>query len=103
MTDVYELDGAALRELPAAHDYLQRTLGFPDWYGKNLDALFDLLTEISRETILWISDADAVEPRLLRTILDAEDADPYLTVILSEDAADEASAADDDYRPDDDE
>ena len=101
MTDVYELDGAALRELPAAHDYLQRVLGFPDWYGKNLDALFDLLTDISRETILWISDADAVEPRLLRTILDAEDEDPYLTVILSEDAADEASAPDDDYRPDD--
>ena len=27
------------------HDLLAETLHFPDYYGRNLDALFDLLTE----------------------------------------------------------
>ena len=28
----------------ALHDHLLRALGFPDYYGKNLDALYDLLS-----------------------------------------------------------
>ncbi len=28
-----------------AHASLQRQLNFPEWYGANLDALYDLLTE----------------------------------------------------------
>ena len=28
-----------------AHLSLQKNLNFPSWYGKNLDALYDLLTE----------------------------------------------------------
>lgn len=34
------------RSRKAAHAALQRKLGFPDYYGKNLDALHDCLTEI---------------------------------------------------------
>ena len=28
------------------HAYLKETFGFPDYYGKNLDALHDCLTEM---------------------------------------------------------
>jgi ribonuclease inhibitor len=28
-----------------AHDYIAEQMGFPDYYGKNLDALYDMLTE----------------------------------------------------------
>ena len=84
MTHVYELDGTQLADLPAAHDYLQEMLGFPEWYGKNLDALFDLLTEQSRETILWIINPDSVHPRLAKTFTDAEEENPYLTIIFEE-------------------
>ena len=30
----------------AVYDYLQQELSFPDWFGRNLDALYDALTEI---------------------------------------------------------
>ena len=29
------------------HRIFQETLSFPEWYGSNLDALYDCLTEIS--------------------------------------------------------
>lgn len=32
------------------HAFLARELNFPDWYGKNLDALHDCLTSICEET-----------------------------------------------------
>ena len=36
------------------HDYLKKALNFPEYYGKNLDALYDCLTEISVETEICI-------------------------------------------------
>ncbi|MCR4990765.1 MAG: barstar family protein [Lachnospiraceae bacterium] len=29
-----------------AHEYIAKVLGFPEYYGKNLDALFDCLTDM---------------------------------------------------------
>ena len=43
--EVIELDGALLTE-ENAHGYLKEMLHFPDYYGKNMDALFDCLTEL---------------------------------------------------------
>ena len=40
----YRLDCTRMTDCQTAHDYLAQTLGFPDWYGRNLDALYDLLT-----------------------------------------------------------
>ncbi len=36
------------------HEYLAEELGFPSYYGKNLDALYDCLTDISEETRIVI-------------------------------------------------
>ena len=84
MTNVYELDGTRLQDRDAAHEYLQETLGFPDWYGKNLDALFDLLTEQTDETMIFISDSDAADEAILETFMDAMEENPALTVICEE-------------------
>lgn len=39
------LDFGACGDRDSLHRYLQEQFGFADYYGENLDALFDLLTE----------------------------------------------------------
>lgn len=86
MTEAYDLDGKQMHDLETAHAYLQEMLGLPAHYGRNADALFDCLTEISSETMLWISDADAVHPMLNRVFTDAMAENQKLTVLFLEDA-----------------
>ncbi|MBQ2244201.1 MAG: barstar family protein [Oscillospiraceae bacterium] len=38
------LDGSLMTDKAAAHDRLACQLGLPAWYGRNLDALYDMLT-----------------------------------------------------------
>ena len=40
------LDGNILADAAQVHDYLKELLNFPEYYGKNLDALYDCLTEM---------------------------------------------------------
>lgn len=35
-----------LEDKAQLHEALARALDFPDWYGRNLDALYDCLTEL---------------------------------------------------------
>ena len=68
-----------------AHKYLQEALGFPKYYGKNLDALFDCLTELSDCTIVLRGKAQLMEnggcgARILQVMEDAARANPGLTL-----------------------
>lgn len=38
------LDGRAMTDRAAAHREIKEKMGFPDYYGGNLDALWDMLT-----------------------------------------------------------
>lgn len=40
------LDGNILADAVKVHDYIKEMLGFPEYYGKNLDALYDCLTDL---------------------------------------------------------
>ena len=44
----------------AFHRVLARELEFPEWYGANLDALYDCLTQICRETKVRLVDFDSL-------------------------------------------
>ena len=46
------LDGAEMLTKETAHAYLAARLSLPEWYGKNLDALYDCLTERGEATLL---------------------------------------------------
>lgn len=46
------IDGAMMFTREAAHDYLALRLGLPDYYGRNLDGLYDLLSARKEPTRL---------------------------------------------------
>ncbi|MGN0687152.1 MAG: barstar family protein [Oscillospiraceae bacterium] len=60
----YTLDCTAISDKQALHSALAQGLCFPDWYGGNLDALYDCLTGITDETHITISDEQALAEKL---------------------------------------
>lgn len=80
------LDALRLQEPESAHAYLKEALELPEYYGNNLDALHDCLTEISRETEICLQvHEDAVREsvfygRLLGVFEDAADENPSLRI-----------------------
>ena len=55
------LDARSLREKTAAHRYLKEALGLPEYYGCNLDALYDCLTDLGKKEIQFVNLDDAGE------------------------------------------
>ncbi len=58
------INGTRINSMEKVHDCLQRQLGFPGYYGKNLDALYDLLSTEDRPTLLLLFDSKGLAERL---------------------------------------
>ncbi len=58
------------------HREIAQKLSFPHWYGKNLDALYDCLTETEAQVCL----VGCTEERFCQTFLEAAEDNPFLTV-----------------------
>ncbi len=92
MVKTVNIDCAALRDREAAHAYLAGALSLPEWYGGNLDALYDCLTELGPCRIV-LSGAAALRraggygAKILAVLEDAARDDPDLVLIGAEPAA----------------
>lgn len=82
------IDGGMMTDREAAHDYLALRLALPDHYGRNLDALFDALTERSEPTRLVVYRRREMEAALgdyggslLEALRDAARDNPSLQVL----------------------
>lgn len=60
------LDGERIVHKNQLHDTLAGSLGFPEWYGRNLDALYDCLTDIREEAEICILQMPLLEEKLGR-------------------------------------
>ena len=78
-----KLDGRRLASREEAMAYLTQALDLPGWWGRNLDALYDLLTELT----LSLTVEDLVETpfsqKLRRTLEEAEEDNPRLKVTFT--------------------
>ena len=68
------LDGNILADAARVHDYLMEMLEFPEYYGKNLDALHDCLTDLEdvEITITSPDENGAIFQRILRVFKAAD-------------------------------
>ncbi len=72
-----------------AHPYLAEMLDFPAYYGKNLDALYDCLTDLGECTLVVegagiLRRAGGYGERVLRVLEEASRANPALGLVCPE-------------------
>ena len=68
------------------HEYIAQMLEFPEYYGKNLDALYDCLTDICEDTQITVMNYDILDYRenaMINTFLDAAEENDCLEVFTT--------------------
>lgn len=71
---------AEIKDKASLHNLFAAQLSFPDWYGANLDALFDCLTAICEPTTVTILNFESLREPL------GSYADAFKKVMLRADA-----------------
>ena len=83
------IDCTLLVDEKSVHDTFSQVLEFPAYYGRNLDALYDLLSS-SPELELTLVNAQAISKlfrygdNLLLTLRDAEQDNPLFTLVVED-------------------
>ena len=92
----YKIDLSRVTDVTSLHEQLMESLPLPAWYGRNLDALYDALTDLSGEVLIRVTGQDLAPAqmrdyldRLGRVLRDAQEELPGLTVFFSEDHAED--------------
>ena len=82
---IIDLDCREMTDKPALHAYLKEKLALPEYYGKNLDALHDCLTDLENVEITITSPDEngAIFQRILRVFkaADRENETLYLNIL----------------------
>lgn len=58
------IDGKKITSKQMLHTYFADEMNFPEWYGKNLDALYDFLTDTNEETEIELINRPALHEHL---------------------------------------
>ena len=79
------LDALRLQRKDEAHKYLREALNFPEYYGGNLDALYDCLTELDDIAVEFVN-ADRVSggyfARVMEVFTDSAEENRGLKILL---------------------
>ena len=83
------LDGELLLTREDVHKTLREGLSFPEWYGNNLDALHDVLTDRMEETYIELKNRALLDEHLgdyavylLRVMTDCAEENPHLHILF---------------------
>ena len=70
-------------DVNALHQYIKKKMKFPDYYGKNLDALYDCLTDIADDTAIDIryDENNELHKHILSVFSDAVAQNTHLAII----------------------
>lgn len=81
------IDGRKITDKVILHKYLKEQCGFPEYYGNNLDALYDVLTERSEPLEIKVEYAEELKEILcgygeafIETLQDAAAENERITV-----------------------
>ena len=78
-------DFARLQTAEAVYDHLEKELSFPAYFGRNLDALHDCLTDVGTPTRLVLTGTDSpCGQHFLRVFRDAARKNRNLSVEIHE-------------------
>jgi len=82
------IDGKQIENREMLHQTLKEALDFPEWYGNNLDAMYDLLTDMQEEVTIELRDQEQLEAHLgayakafLRALKDAASEQKMIHII----------------------
>ncbi len=81
------LEESRLQDKKEAHEYLKEELCFPDHYGRNLDALYDCLTELKPCRITVAVSKEPIESsgyaeKILRVLKEAAKDNSNLELVI---------------------
>ena len=66
--NIVVIDAKKLAEKSSAHEYLKALFAFPEYYGNNLDALYDCVSERTGTTVIFQGKADGYAARVLSVL-----------------------------------
>lgn len=78
------LDASKMVSRQEAHAHLREQLSLPAYYGKNLDALYDCLTDLADTTVVFVDMCRAEGTyfdRVLQVFWEAAEDNPHLQIL----------------------
>lgn len=61
---IVELDGSKMDSIQNTHMHLKESMELPEHYGENLDAMYDVMSDISENTFVFVLNSQQMRTSL---------------------------------------